>query len=183
MVHRARWNRDRGVVVPGSRHLEEINNLSGIIDEVEREVVEEDKDKNKDEEGQKNNKEEVNRLYNEIENQAESDESDEEQEDEDKSVNCEKQHRTLKYIIVMKIAWRCGIRKKHLLLNRISINKKKKHDVYSPYNSNKIADKVYPISSKIFDVYINGCKTFYADNVAIDHCFDYISNYMMEKEK
>ncbi|KAI9276719.1 hypothetical protein BDA99DRAFT_531814 [Phascolomyces articulosus] len=86
-VHSARWNRDRGVVVPGSGYLEEINNLSGVIDEVEGEVVEEDKDKNEDEdedeEGQKNKEEEVNRLYNEIENQVKGDESDEEQEDED----------------------------------------------------------------------------------------------------
>ncbi|KAI9258727.1 hypothetical protein BDA99DRAFT_561123 [Phascolomyces articulosus] len=82
-VHSARWNRDREVIVPGSGYLEEINNLYGVIDEVEGEVVEEDKDRNEDEEGQKNNEEEVNRLYNEIENQAEGDESDEEQEDED----------------------------------------------------------------------------------------------------
>ncbi|KAI9271560.1 hypothetical protein BDA99DRAFT_594597 [Phascolomyces articulosus] len=39
----------RGVVVPGSEYLEEITNLSGVIDEVEREVVEEEKNKNEDE--------------------------------------------------------------------------------------------------------------------------------------
>ena len=42
--------------------------------------------------------------------------------------------------------------------------------IFSLYRTNKLADKVYPVSSKEFDCCINGCKMYYNDDTSSE-CF------------